>query len=76
MNSESVDPGLELRETVEQSLASAPVVLLQPISSDLLRVSERQPLRPVVDALALGPSCPAGWHTRSAASLAFALISA
>ena len=51
-----VDRRLELREAVEASLARAPVVLLQPIGGDLLRVCERQPLRPIVDALALGPS--------------------
>src|ERR1700693_5040363 len=51
-----VNRRLELREAVEASLPCAPVVLLQPISGDLLRVCERQPLRPVIHALALGPS--------------------
>src|SRR6516225_9709452 len=51
-----VNRRLELREAVEASLPYAPVVLLQPISCDLLRVCKRQPLRPAIHALALGPS--------------------
>jgi len=42
--------------SVEARLPFAPVVFLKPVGADLLRVAERQSLRPVVDALALGPS--------------------
>ena len=51
-----VNRRLELREAVETSLPCAPVVLLQPIGGDLLRVCQRQPLRPIIHALVLGPS--------------------
>src|SRR5271156_2376118 len=56
MDPEPLNGRPELREAIEPRLARAPVVFLQPVFGDLLRVCERQPLRPVVDALALGPS--------------------
>src|SRR5260370_32560895 len=56
MYSDSVDCGLELRKAVEPRLSMAPVVLLEPIRTNFLRVSERQTLRPIIDALALRPS--------------------
>ena len=56
MYPEAVDRRLELREAVEARLARAPVILVAPICGDLLRVGERRSLRPVVNALALGPS--------------------
>src|SRR5690348_4358346 len=56
MYRESVDRGLELRKTVEPRLSFAPVVFLEPIRTDILRVRERQSLRPVIDTLPLRPS--------------------
>src|SRR6266850_1825415 len=56
MYGESVDCGLELRKAVEPRLSFAPVVFLEPIRTDVLRVPERQPLRPIIDTLPLRPS--------------------
>src|SRR6266853_1051595 len=56
MYRESVDRGLELRKAIEPRLSFAPVVFLEPIRTDILRIRERQPLRPIVDTLPLRPS--------------------
>src|SRR6266436_2734689 len=56
MYSDAVDCGLELRKAIEPRLSIAPVVLLEPIRTNFLRVSQRQSLRPIIDALALRPS--------------------
>jgi hypothetical protein len=53
MDAEAVDRGLELRKLIQPRLAPAPVVFLQPVRRDLLRIAEGQPLRPVIDAFTL-----------------------
>src|SRR5260370_7707406 len=56
MYSNSRDCGLDLRKAVAPRLSIAPVVLVEPIGTNFLRISERQTLRPIIDALALRPS--------------------
>src|SRR5579885_3568007 len=56
MDAEAVDFGFELGETVKPRLSIAPVVFFEPVLADLLRIRERQSLRPVIDAFALRPS--------------------
>src|SRR5260370_14556421 len=56
MYSNSVDFGLELRKSCEPVFSMTPVVLVKPIRTNFLRISERQTLRPIIDALALRPS--------------------
>ena len=51
-----VDGGFELREAVEQRLSRTPIVFIEPVGSDFLRVGQRQSLRPIIDAFGLGPS--------------------
>src|SRR5215470_12620864 len=53
---ESVDPGLELRETIEQRLAGAPVVVLQPVVADFAKPFARNALAPVVDQFGFRPA--------------------
>jgi hypothetical protein len=56
MDAETVDRSLELRELIQSRLAPAPVVFLEPVRRDLLRIAEGQPLRPVINAFTLRPS--------------------
>jgi hypothetical protein len=53
---EAVNFGLELWKPVEERLSRAPIVFLKPVGCHRLHISQRQPLRPVIDAFALGPS--------------------
>ena len=56
VDAEPVDLGAELREPVERGFSGPPVVVVGPVPAQLLRVRERDPLRPVVDRLGLGPA--------------------
>jgi hypothetical protein len=56
VDSEPVDPGAELRQSVEPILGGPPVVAVGPVGTELLQVTERHALRPVVDRLAFGPA--------------------
>ena len=59
MNPQAVDRGPELRKPIELLLARTPVVLLEPVFTQLLRITERDALGPVVHAFRLGPACVA-----------------
>src|SRR5262249_24053631 len=56
VDAEPLEGRAELRERVEPALALAPVVFLGPVCADVLHVREGRTLRPVVDALPLGPA--------------------
>ena len=53
---EPVERRAELRQRVQPCLGSAPVVLLGPVSAQVLQVGERDALRPVCDGLPFWPS--------------------
>ena len=56
VDADVIDLRLKLRKAIQPCFARAPVVFLEPVLANLLRIGERQALRPVIDALALGPS--------------------
>jgi hypothetical protein len=56
MDVETVDLGGELVEPVQRDLACAPVVFVGPVIGQLTGVTQRDALRPVVDAFGLRPS--------------------
>jgi hypothetical protein len=56
MDVKTVDLGGELRETIEQCLAPAPVVVFGPVPADLLNPFQRRALAPVVDQFSLRPT--------------------
>ena len=56
VDAESVQVRLELGESIQLRLATAPVVFLLPILGDFLQLGERDALLPVVDGLLVRPS--------------------
>src|SRR5262249_35043957 len=56
VNAKPVDLGRELRKAIERGLAFAPMVLLGPITADLLDPREWRALAPVVDRFGLRPA--------------------
>ena len=53
---ERVDLGPKLRETVEQSFGTSPIILLLPIGHERSQTIERDTLGPVGNRFALGPA--------------------
>ena len=56
MDVQALDARGELRKAVEVRLAGAPVVVVQPIGAEVLRVGQRQALAPVVRRFGLRPA--------------------
>jgi len=54
VNVETLQLGLELRESIQSLLSIAPVVLLPPVFTYLLQIGEGGSLGPVVDGFRLG----------------------
>src|SRR5262249_1076473 len=52
----TVDLGLELGEPIKPGFSRAPVILVAPIGMHFLHVTQRNSLRPIIYALAFGPS--------------------
>jgi hypothetical protein len=56
---ELVNPGLELGEAIEASLALAPIICLGPVVADILDPLQRRALTPVADQFGFRPARPA-----------------
>src|SRR5260370_41999238 len=56
VDADPIQVGVELRESVEPGLGSAPVVIAGPIFADFLHVLEGTPLRRIWDGLQVGPA--------------------
>jgi len=56
VDAERVDLGPKLREAIEKSFGTSPVILLLPIGHERLQAIQRDTLRPIGNRLALGPA--------------------
>jgi hypothetical protein len=57
VDTEPIDHRAELRQRIQPRLGGTPVVSVGPVAAEVLQIGEWDALRPVLDRLALGPSC-------------------